>query len=90
MARLAGLPQAVIDRAGVVLETVESDEKSSGATRLADDLPLFSAALARPAPAPEKPDPVRAALAEVDPDGMSPRDALEALYRLKGLAAEPL
>lgn len=91
VARIAGLPPAVIDRAEVVLQTVESDEKSSGATRLADDLPLFSAARPKPQPAePAKPDPIRAALAALDPDAMTPREALDALYALKGVAAEPV
>ena len=88
VARIAGLPTAVIERAEVVLRTVESDEKSSGATRLADDLPLFSAVLARPQPQAPKADPLRDALAEITPDALSPREALDALYRLKGLIGD--
>jgi DNA mismatch repair protein MutS len=88
VARIAGLPAAVIDRAEIVLRTVESSEKSSGATRLADDLPLFSAVLARPQPQAAKADPLRDALAEISPDALSPREALDALYRLKGLLGE--
>jgi error-prone DNA polymerase len=51
-----------------------------------DDLPLFAAAAEPPAPAFIGPSAVEAALAELDLDGMSPREAMEALYRLRGLA----
>jgi DNA mismatch repair protein MutS len=84
VARLAGLPGAVVERAKAVLEELER----SGAGRapaILDDLPLFSAAQRRP-PA-ERADPaVAAVLAALDalaPDDMSPREALDALYRLK-------
>jgi DNA mismatch repair protein MutS len=63
-----------------VLERLERDPNSP--TRL-DDLPLFAAL--KPAPPPE-PSRVETALAALDPDSLSPREALEALYRLKGLA----
>ena len=89
VAKLAGLPPAVIDRAKVVLAEIEAEDRTSPARRLIDDLPLFSAA-AR-APAPPRPDAalaaVRDALAALHPDDLSPREALEALYRLKLLAA---
>ncbi|MEP9350134.1 DNA mismatch repair protein MutS [Xanthobacter sp. KR7-225] len=88
VAKLAGLPAPVIARAKAVLAELEAAERASPAQKLVDDLPLFAAlrpAAAAPAP-PAGPDPLRAALAGLDPDAMSPRDALEALYRLKGLA----
>ena len=88
--RLAGLPPAVIARAEQVLAILEKDQQGGGAARLADDLPLF-AAVAKPASGPVRPaEPslVEAALAEVSPDSMSPREALELLYRLKGMIAE--
>ena len=50
-----------------------------------DDLPLFAAALTQEEAAP---DPLLAALAEIDADALSPREALDAVYRLKRLAAE--
>jgi len=51
-------------------------------------LPLFAGTTrADPPPAPEEIDPLQAALAELDPDRLSPREALEALYRLKALLA---
>ncbi|MGB6186263.1 MAG: hypothetical protein WBF65_14230, partial [Sphingopyxis granuli] len=46
-----------------------------------DDLPLFAATIAE-APA-AKPDALREALAVIDPDALAPREALDALYRLK-------
>ncbi len=104
VARLAGLPAAVIGRAQEVLERLEAGGEGSTVTAeaLAADLPLFAAAVqaapARraappPAPVPEPeapvsagPSPVDEALAALNPDDLTPREALEALYRLKGLA----
>jgi DNA mismatch repair protein MutS len=80
VAKLAGVPSGVVARAREVLERLERDPNSP--TRL-DDLPLFAAL--KPAPPPE-PSRVETALAALDPDSLSPREALEALYRLKGLA----
>ena len=81
VAKLAGVPSAVVARAREVLERLES--QTSSPARL-EDLPLFAptapAAVAEPAPSA-----VEAALAELDIDGMSPREALEALYRLRAL-----
>jgi len=87
VARLAGLPDAVIARAKDVLHALEEGEREGGAKteRLIDDLPLFSATPPRPAaPAPAKgPSEAEKALSELNPDDLSPREALEALYRLK-------
>jgi DNA mismatch repair protein MutS len=89
VAKLAGLPSAVIARAAVVLAELEAQDRLSPTRRLADDLPLF-AALRRAAPAvrDQAPDDLAAAVAALDPDEMSPRDALEALYALKLKAAK--
>ncbi|MBL8583577.1 MAG: DNA mismatch repair protein MutS [Rhizobiaceae bacterium] len=87
VARLAGLPPAVVARARDVLQMLEASETSGKADRLVDDLPLFSAA-ARVASAPAKPpasDGIREAVAALHPDELTPREALEALYRLKGM-----
>jgi DNA mismatch repair protein MutS len=88
VAKLAGLPPAVIERAKLVLAQLEAEDRISPARKLIDDLPLFAAA-ARPAAAAEPADPaaqaVIDALAALHPDELSPREALEALYRLKGL-----
>src|SRR5262249_37112291 len=90
VAKLAGLPSAVIGRAKVVLAELEAEDRTSPARRLIDDLPLFSAAARPPAPLP-RPDAALAAvldaLSALNPDDLSPREALEALYRLKLLAA---
>ena len=84
VAKLAGLPEAVIVRAQEVMRILEEGEQSGALARLADDLPLFSANVPPPAVTME-PSAVEAALAEINPDALSPRDALEILYRLKGL-----
>ncbi|HTZ03245.1 MAG TPA: DNA mismatch repair protein MutS, partial [Xanthobacteraceae bacterium] len=84
VAKLAGLPASVIERAKVVLAQIEAEDRVSPARALIDDLPLFAAT--RAVPEPQRPDPrdsVIAALAALHPDEMSPRDALEALYALK-------
>ena len=87
--RLAGLPPAVIARAEQVLAILEKDQQAGGAARLADDLPLF-AALPRPpmggVARASGPSALEAAFAEIAPDSLSPREALDLLYRLKALA----
>src|SRR5262245_39341642 len=88
VARLAGLPDAVVSRAKDVLHQLERGEQSGKADRLVDDLPLFSAVLRKEPPRAIKTDPLGEALAALNPDELTPRDALEALYRLKGLAAK--
>jgi DNA mismatch repair protein MutS len=87
VARLAGLPKAVTARAEEVLEVLEKGEQGGALARLADDLPLFSAARRRSEPAPP-PSPAEALLREIRPDELSPREALDFIYRLKGLVAE--
>ncbi|WGF87356.1 DNA mismatch repair protein MutS [Marinivivus vitaminiproducens] len=93
VARLAGLPRTVLARAEQVLSTLEKGETASAASRLAEDLPLF-AALAEPPEPPSPhdttptPPPVLARLAEVDPDRLSPREALDVLYELHALQRE--
>jgi len=85
VAKLAGLPPAVVARARSVLAKLEAGRDATGGIAAGlDDLPLF-AATAETEPAP---DPLLAAVEELDPDRLSPRDALEELYRLKRLAAE--
>jgi len=93
VAKLAGLPAGVIERAKLVLAQLEAEDRMSPARKLIDDLPLFAAA--RPAtPAPHSDsDAALAALVEaltaLHPDEMSPREALEALYALKAQLAKP-
>uniref|UniRef100_UPI0035A951C0 DNA mismatch repair protein MutS n=1 Tax=Mesorhizobium sp. LHD-90 TaxID=3071414 RepID=UPI0035A951C0 len=87
VARLAGLPPAVVDRARDVLHQLESGETSGKANRLVDDLPLFSVAARREAtPKPAQPDRLREQVVALNPDDMTPKEALEALYRLKETA----
>jgi DNA mismatch repair protein MutS len=83
VARLAG-PAAVLTRAETVLHTLEKTNAGQTAKKLVDDLPLFSAMRA-PAPAPRGPSEVEQAVAALNPDEMTPREALDALYRLKTL-----
>jgi DNA mismatch repair protein MutS len=85
VAQLAGLPAAVVTRAEEVLAVLEKGEQSGAVTKLADDLPLFAAAPARPASGSSKTkeSEVEKALAEVNPDELSPREALDVLYALR-------
>jgi DNA mismatch repair protein MutS len=86
VAKLAGLPAAVTQRAEQVLASLEKGEQGGAVARLAEDLPLFAAAVAVPKPAaPTGPSAVETALAAINPDELTPKAALEALYRLKGL-----
>ena len=84
VAKLAGLPASVIERAKLVLAKLEAEDRAS--PRGFDDLPLF-AATSPLTPAKREIDDALAevvsALAAINPDELSPREALEALYRLK-------
>ena len=85
VAKLAGLPPAVVARAKAVLAKLEAGRDATGGIAAGlDDLPLF-AAKAEPETAI---DPLVEVMAEIDPDALTPREALEALYRLKRLSAE--
>jgi DNA mismatch repair protein MutS len=85
VAKLAGLPPQVVARARSVLTKLEAGRDATGGIAAGlDDLPLF-ASTAEPEHAP---DPLLSALEEVDPDSLTPRAALDALYRLKRLASE--
>ncbi len=86
VAQLAGLPAAVIARAEQVLQTLEQGEQSGAVSRLADDLPLF-AATPRRVESPAGPSALEAALDGISPDELSPREALDLIYRLKRIAA---
>ncbi|HEX3882578.1 MAG TPA: DNA mismatch repair protein MutS [Stellaceae bacterium] len=87
VARLAGLPDAVTARAEEVLTLLEQSEAGGAPAKLIDDLPLFRAA-AKPAPAVARESAAEAALKNIRPDELTPREALEVLYRLRGLLDE--
>jgi DNA mismatch repair protein MutS len=89
VAKLAGLPQSVVDRAQSVLEALERGEREGPErTTLIDDLPLFSVKPQAP-PAPAKgPSPLEERLRGVHPDDLSPREALDLVYALRGLLDE--
>ena len=84
VAKLAGLPQAVVKRAEQVLQSLEKDGKSKSMQDLVDDLPLFAALREKEEQlVPESPAVV--ALEELNPDDLTPKQALEKLYELKNL-----
>lgn len=88
VAKLAGLPAPVLKRAAEVLHTLEKSGQTGGATKLADDLPLFSLREA-PAAAPlPPPSAAEAALKTADVDALSPKQALDLLYQLKALVKD--
>jgi DNA mismatch repair protein MutS len=81
VARLAGMPSGLVRQARATLEALEA-QRSAGQAQI----DLFAA----PAPLPEAaPSPVDKALASIEPDALSPKEALDALYRLKALAQKP-
>ena len=84
VARLAGLPPPVVARAKAVLAKLEAGRAATGGLAAGlDDLPLF-ANLVEPAVS----DPLKDALDAIHPDALSPREALEALYRLKQIGSD--
>jgi DNA mismatch repair protein MutS len=87
VAKLAGLPASVIERATLVLAKLEAEDRAS--PRGFEDLPLFAAApqITTRSEIDRALTAVAAALAAMNPDEMSPRDALEAIYRLKAQSA---
>ena len=84
VARLAGLPKSAVERAKAVLQRLET---SGGSTRMeiADELPLFAQVMEEHAPSA-----LEATLADINPDHLSPKEALELLYKLKAAAAQDL
>jgi DNA mismatch repair protein MutS len=80
VAKLAGIPATTVRRAANLLAALERG------SAIGPDLPLFAALPPTdPAPAFNPSDPVRAALEAIDPDRLSPREALDALYQLRAL-----
>ncbi|WP_068116131.1 DNA mismatch repair protein MutS [Tropicimonas marinistellae] len=89
VARLAGLPASVVERARVILDQLEKGDREGGKRQMAliDDLPLFSAVPQAPDPSPI-PSALSERLAEILPDDLSPREALSLVYELKQLAGQ--
>lgn len=90
VARLAGLPEAVVSRARDILAGIETGEREGAANPVAiiDDLPLFRAAAsatAHPTPSADK-SAAELRLRDIHPDQLSPREALDLIYELKGMA----
>ena len=83
MAKLAGLPPAALARATEVLAALETGDKAKVVAKLADSLPLFQAAVKQPKPS--EPSAIERELAAVNPDELTPRGALDLLYRLRGM-----
>ncbi|MEQ1817555.1 MAG: DNA mismatch repair protein MutS [Terricaulis sp.] len=84
VAKLAGLPKSAVERAKAVLQRLET---SGGSTRMeiADELPLFAQVMEEHAPSA-----LEAALNDINPDHLSPKEALELLYKLKAAAETDL
>ena len=85
VAQLAGLPLSVVERARHILAELEQTDRRAPVERLVADLPLFALPETAPAPKP-KPDSLRMTLDSFNPDEMTPRAALDALYALKKTA----
>jgi DNA mismatch repair protein MutS len=88
VAELAGVPAQVVRRAASLMAAMEKHGGPLGKSASLQALPLFAATAEPeepPAPARDEFAPLREALSEINPDNMSPKEALDALYRLKGL-----
>jgi DNA mismatch repair protein MutS len=79
VAKLAGLPDAVVTRAEEVLQALEEGREGHKPLARIDDLPLFGATAPKP-----KASGVEEALKTIEPDALTPKQALEVLYTLKG------
>jgi DNA mismatch repair protein MutS len=77
VARLAGMPAAIVRQARAALDALEAQQRDTQA-----QVDLFAAPLTVAAPTPSA---LEDALADLDPDSLSPREALDALYKLKKL-----
>ncbi|HET9336259.1 MAG TPA: DNA mismatch repair protein MutS [Sphingomicrobium sp.] len=85
VAKLAGLPPLVLARARAVLAKLEAGRDATGGIAAGlDDLPLFASQQVESTAV----DPLAEAIAAIDPDSLTPREALEALYALKRIASD--
>ena len=83
VAKLAGLPPAVVARAQQILDELQKSETSGALAALVDNLPLFQTVAAKAAPA--LPPAMKELLDKLEPDALSPREAHEFLYKIKEL-----
>jgi DNA mismatch repair protein MutS len=90
VAELAGVPKPVVRRAAALLNALEKQSGPRAAGGALGALPLFAAAepTAAEADVPSPEEELRRTLAEIDPDRLTPREALDALYRLKSLLSD--
>lgn len=86
VAKLAGLPKIVINRARDVLDMLEQGEQSGALKQLADDLPLFSATAIQNDNKQQSSSPALQKLEEIEPDNLTAKKALDLIYELKELA----
>lgn len=84
VAKLAGLPEIVLQRAGQVLDSLERGGKQKNIAALADDLPLFANLQPKETPVAKQSE-VEEHLKQINPDELSPKQALEELYKLHSL-----
>jgi DNA mismatch repair protein MutS len=87
VARLAGLPASVVERARAVLDQLEAGERERGGP-IIDDLPLFRARAPAPPPAPSGPSALEERLMSTRPDDLTPREALDLVYELRSLLGD--
>lgn len=91
VAKLAGLPHAVTERAATILSQLEKSEQAFKRKTLVDDLPLFSSLQASANNSSQaKTDEIRDMLSDIRPDELTPRDALTFLYALKAKLKDAL
>lgn len=83
VARLAGLPESVLKRADHILRTLEETQGVQVTSKLADDMPLFKLLKPMAGQATNEPSELEMAVADINPDNLTPKEALEWIYKLK-------
>lgn len=83
VAKLAGLPESVLKRATEVLHTLEQTQGTKVSSKLTDDLPLFKSLAFAQEPA--RPSEIEMFIADITPDNLTPKEALEMIYRIKAM-----
>jgi DNA mismatch repair protein MutS len=92
VAKLAGLPKAVIKRANEVLNVLENKNQKTGGINQLEDLPLFSMELPEDEEIEDKTEPnpigdkLQETLTQINPDDLTPKNALDLIYKLKTIA----